>query len=727
MRPYHLAHLSHAVVGGLVLAFAASGCSGVAEAPERIRSTQAALTASTLDCDVIVAGGTTAALATALTAAREGAQTCLLEPTDWPGGQLTAGGVPAIDYAWHTVGSFAVGAVAKDPKNLPAEFVAWMGRLGAPAVDCSVSKDCYEPLTLLANSILPAISGAVNLRVLKNTVVKRVATASAGGRTRITTLTAVRRTPRASVAWGGYDARLSADMADWYSTADSARYTKEVITLGSARAGGPVVVDATELGDVLVLSGAPYLQGVEVADGSTTPASDTCGQAFVYPFVMRMEASDVADALPASAPDHPEFYGFGIYDWDRIWRYRRLRGVGNPAAGQLSAQNWNPGNDYAYRYLLAPKAAAAAEVSDWKGGVDYTALEAAERHAYGWFRWFRDREPQGLGARISLAGDVFGTGHGLSKFPYVRDTRRSIGAGGFVLRGSDLTGTEAGLTAKRFIDRVAVGLYPADLHPMTTCSYPGYVYQPLETLPFYLPLRALTNRDVANLLVAGKTMAQSFVANAATRLQPIEYASGIGAGAAAAYMVKSGASDTAAVVPQYASVQAIAKRHGPINWTIGGVEYPRPDEVLPPMDGAGILFCPPGTDADLRLGYCVDASNAYGPFTRSMRTRCEAEGGGPACAATMPFSIDGHAVAIPRWGRAFAASLRGTATCMDGAQADTAYPAYCVEEASASASGVKEVYGPFDAVVVARCRAAGGGDACYTNRWGYAFFTTLMR
>ncbi|MEM9492855.1 MAG: FAD-dependent oxidoreductase, partial [Myxococcota bacterium] len=54
------------------------------------------------ECDVVVAGGSTAALAAALTSAEEGAVTCLLEPTDWPGGQLTAGGTSAIDFAWHS-------------------------------------------------------------------------------------------------------------------------------------------------------------------------------------------------------------------------------------------------------------------------------------------------------------------------------------------------------------------------------------------------------------------------------------------------------------------------------------------------------------------------------------------------------------------------------------------------------------------------------------------------
>lgn len=39
--------------------------------------------------DVIIAGGSTAALAAAFAAAEEGATTVRIEPTDWMGGQLT--------------------------------------------------------------------------------------------------------------------------------------------------------------------------------------------------------------------------------------------------------------------------------------------------------------------------------------------------------------------------------------------------------------------------------------------------------------------------------------------------------------------------------------------------------------------------------------------------------------------------------------------------------------
>ncbi len=48
-------------------------------------------------------GGTTAAFAAAISSASEGVTTCLLEPTDWIGGQMTASGVPAIDFEWRNL------------------------------------------------------------------------------------------------------------------------------------------------------------------------------------------------------------------------------------------------------------------------------------------------------------------------------------------------------------------------------------------------------------------------------------------------------------------------------------------------------------------------------------------------------------------------------------------------------------------------------------------------
>ena len=85
--------------------------------------THAAETAESLDgFDVVVAGGSTAALAAAFTAAEEGARVALLEPTDWVGGQLTSSGVPAVDEAWHKITDpesgevlLNVSKIARDP------------------------------------------------------------------------------------------------------------------------------------------------------------------------------------------------------------------------------------------------------------------------------------------------------------------------------------------------------------------------------------------------------------------------------------------------------------------------------------------------------------------------------------------------------------------------------------------------------------------------------------
>ena len=178
------------------------------------------------------------------------------------------------------------------------------------------------------------------------------------------------------------------------------------------------------------------------------------------------------------------------------------------------------------------------------------------------------KPPAHLGAdRIVLAKDVFGTGHGLCKLPYVRDTRRSIGIGDFVLTIDDLIGDRNSPTAKVFADRVALGAYPADVHFLVSCKYPGHVREHRDTRPFYIPYRALTHRDWDNLLVAGKTMAQSFMANSATRLHPIEWSSGTAAGVIAAFMHQQRMTTTQAY-QDIDRIQALVNQKTPIDWSL---------------------------------------------------------------------------------------------------------------------------------------------------------------
>jgi hypothetical protein len=69
-------------------------------------------------CDVIIAGGSLASLAAAVAAANHSStlNVCFLEPTDWPGGQLTASSVPAIDF----------GPFNRKPANIAQPFASFL-------------------------------------------------------------------------------------------------------------------------------------------------------------------------------------------------------------------------------------------------------------------------------------------------------------------------------------------------------------------------------------------------------------------------------------------------------------------------------------------------------------------------------------------------------------------------------------------------------------------------
>jgi hypothetical protein len=536
--------------------------------------------------DVVVAGGTTAAFAAALASAESGARTALIEPTDWVGGQLTASGVPAVDEAWHTIRDpksdkdlLNVALVARDPRNITPNFLAALRGIDQCG-DCWVSRFCFRPDQFLVNQLLPLQKRAgPSLVVYLDAVVKSVSLDSTGSRLR--SLTAVVRTPRPGVAARGYDRLPSQDLPDWYSPAPSPRFEKRVVRFeGPAPGKDAVFVDATEWGEVLALSGAGYLQGVEDADGATT-GNDRCGQATVYCFVEELHAKPADDPAPAAQDKN---LGFGAYRdrddaWQQVWTYRRLRGQGAPAPGDLCLQNWGysadlaeGGNDYPFGYLLQPKAAVETERADWRGGVDLAVMAAAERRALAWHHWFKAHAPAGIDpGQITLNSEILGTSHGLAKLPYMRDTRRSIGLDGFVLRLADLAGPAEQRTGMRFADRIALGAYAADIHGLATCDVPAYMHQLPQTLPFYIPFRALTHGQVQNLLVAGKTMAQSFAANSATRLHPIEWSTGTAAGVAAAYMARTGKTSRQAY-EAIDEVQDLVREKTPIDWTFPTAE-----------------------------------------------------------------------------------------------------------------------------------------------------------
>lgn len=547
-------------------------------------------------CDVLVLGGSTAALSAALSAADEEANVILTEPTDWIGGQLTSSAVPAIDEAWHQVAPSSlagrlldVAKLARDPRNMPKEWHRLLLAAKEKKIcgDCWVSRFCFLPKAFHNQLLVPLVERRKdNLELLTHAVVKSIKTTANGKQ--ITEVHLIQRIPRLKGISNGYDRLPSKDIPDWYSYNSSSRFYKRSIIIRPINNKRMIVIDATEWGEGLVLSGADYLQGVDKSDGALE-SDDQQGQAIVFDFAQEIISQPIRQKIPYFDPSkNDKSFGWGIYHdrsdaWQRIWTYRRLRGNGQPKVGDITLQNWgydltleHGGNDYPFGYLFLDENKTAKQITDWQGGIDFNVMARAEQRAYGWHDWFRKQAPSEFNPeQIQLNGDALGTLHGLAKLPYIRDTRRSIGIGGYLLCFSDMEGPAEQVTGTRFADRIALGAYPKDIHPLVDSETYDYLESATEkTLPFYVPYRALTNRRIENLLVAGKTMSQSYLANSATRLHPIEWSTGSAAGAVAAYLHRHDLT-TGEGAKNIDAIQNLVRTYTPIDWSIPKVEAPQ--------------------------------------------------------------------------------------------------------------------------------------------------------
>ena len=544
-------------------------------------------------CDVVVAGGSLASLAAAIAAANASLAlspssprtVCLLEITDWLGGQATASGTSAIDFG-ATLDNF--------PANFPRDFADFLVStpLGPPSHNpggCTVSTKCFLPELFVAWADA-LVSTLPNLAVFRNTAVVGVARNASDGR--VSSITAVRRTPSAVHA-SGWDRLLSLALPDWYSTDDSAFFTKEVLTFTLPPTG--VVIEATEFGDVLLLGGLDVEQGAENVESEGNVTQQTCGQATTLCYWVSWGSTPAPSpdpwpagsdgGIPFEVPNanSSETHAKLWINHALTWRRSVATNVSDPTTareGDISLINQAGLNDVDFVYLFQsiPEARATAAAGAYSGGVDLEALALTEARAYASYHALKSSIDVWLpdaARNFSLNTSAAGTATGLAKMPYLRDTRRAA-AGiehfrlchNFAAPDSPSPGPpgcynpssfeSSALRADpradppgfRFVDSVALGAYGFDIHRLSndTCVLPSYLQwggMPAEARPYYVPWRALTHYESPNLLVAGKTMAQSFYANAVTRLHPSEWSSGSAAGAGAAIMAFEGMDSTA--------------------------------------------------------------------------------------------------------------------------------------------------------------------------------------
>ncbi|WP_258134094.1 FAD-dependent oxidoreductase [Microbacterium sp. MYb45] len=515
--------------------------------------------------DVLIIGGGLGGVAAALTATELGRTVILVERGEWLGGQLTTQAVPPDESPWvEEVSSSSYRRLRETIRGIYAshyplsEHARAQGAHLNPGLG-SVSRVTHEPRV-----------GMLALELLLSPMV-------ASGR-----LTVLRHREPIAVHRDGRRI-VGVDVRD--------RRDGSVLPLE-----GRVVVDATELGDLLELGGLEFVTGAEsssetgemhapeVADPLDQQAVSWCfavehrrgedhtiAKPAAYDYWRRTHDPrwpgsqlSFTDVVPYTLAERylPLFAGAPAEasrpDADDLWHFRRVIGERNfPGLPDVSLVNW-PHIDYWNLPLVGPGVDGAARER---------ALAGARSLSESFLYWMQTEAPHDDGSGtgfpgLRLRGDVVGTEDGFAMEAYIRESRRiralfTVTEGHI---GHDMRGDAA---AVQFADSVGIGSYRIDLHPSTS----GRNYVDIGCYPFQIPLGALIPRDVDNLLPANKNIGTTHITNGAYRLHPVEWSIGEAVGALAAHALRTGQSPEAVRAHDTEGLQRVLTNLGvPLAW-----------------------------------------------------------------------------------------------------------------------------------------------------------------
>lgn len=478
--------------------------------------------AKIVKCDLLIVGGGTGGVAAAIAAGRAGLDVCITEETSWLGGQMTSQGVSALDENYLVESSGA----SKNYKLFRQSIRDYYKGLGAtdggarfePHLDpgnCWVSRLAFEPkvaVKLLSQMLEPLLQSS-NLRIF------------------------MRHAPSALRKSGG---RIKAVQA---IDLDSGKLTEF---------RSKFCIDASELGDLLPLAGVDYRTGAESRqetgeDHAPVEANPENVQDFTYPFVV--EYCPGEKHIIEKPKHYDEFNERGKFSLLTYRMFENNTVINEDGSQTVYLPFWE------YRRLIAKSnfpqsvfphdlAMINWESNDLRGEniIDKTPALAAERLALGkslslgFLYWMQTEMPRDDGGKgypeLKLRPEIMGSFDGLSKYPYIRESRRIKARYTIVER--DLTrAANTGARAKAFSDSLGIGHYPIDIHGDQDVPGAGQ-----GTRPFQIPASAFVQNRVRNLLPACKNIGCTHVSNGAYRLHPIEWAIGEAAAALAVESLK---------------------------------------------------------------------------------------------------------------------------------------------------------------------------------------------
>lgn len=503
------------------------------------------MTSKELSADILIVGGGLGGVAAALGALRGGRTVILSEEFDWLGGQLTSQAVPPDEHSW--VEQFGVTRSYRALRNGIRQYYrdyyplteasrAW-GDLNPGAG--GVSRLCAEPRVGVAviEAMLAPWRGSGRLTVLQPYVPA--------------------------------SAEVDGDIV-------------RSVTLRHRDSGDQVVcsasyvIDATELGDLLPLTGTEYAVGFESQADTGEPSAPEAAQPDNVQAVSICFAVDHLDGdHTIDKPENydywrqvqPDFWGGPLLGFKapnpRTLETAHRSFTPNPDDDPLlvdADQRRNPGdaNLWTFRRIAARRnfvpGAYASDIClvNWpmidymEGSIIDVSEEEKARHlkaaadlSYSVFYWLQTEAPRTDGGQgfpgLRLRGDVTGTEHGLAMAPYIRESRRILPVTRIVEQDVSTT-IHGNALSRNYRDSVGIGMYRIDLHPSTG----GDNYIDVPSSPFEIPLGALLPKRVRNLLPASKNIGTTHITNGCYRLHPVEWNIGEVAGVLAAHCLETG-------------------------------------------------------------------------------------------------------------------------------------------------------------------------------------------
>lgn len=447
------------------------------------------------ETEVFVIGGSASGIAAAISSARLQVSTILIEQGPWLGGMLTAAGVSATD------GNY------KLPSGFWGEFrdslVAHYGSEEKLQTGW-VSKTLFEPS--VGNEIFQQLA-------------KKEKSLSLYFHTNLLSLAPTQN---------GWTAKVRTEH-------------------GEKQIKAKIVIDATELGDVVKLAGIEYSVGMDPQDKYHESIAPVKANEVIQDMTYVLILEDYGKPVII---DPPAGYDASVF-------YCSSQSLLCTGAKTMKRTLWPPDKLITYGALPNNKFMINWPINGndyYSNTVDLTETERQAQYEKAkikslQFLYYLQTE---LGfSNLSLAENEFPTADHMPLIPYHRESRRIKGL--VTLTVNDI--------AKPFEQKdplyrtgIAVGDYPIDHHHAAhpdADQLPELHFFPVPS--YTVPLGVLLPQKVKNFIVAEKSISVSNIVNGTTRLQPVVLQIGQAAGSLAALAVQSN------TTPEHISVRTLQR------------------------------------------------------------------------------------------------------------------------------------------------------------------------